>query len=458
MIVRLVSAILFTLLFCSPVQAGSNDGGRFAKLLSMLIPDSHMVVLMDLSKLEQVYHAGREWMLHTPAVESCPSAKAELQEQLKKLDDELVKIKEQYSVDITRDLHLLAVGIKFVEQGEPGLVMVLQGKFPEKMPVKIAELASAHTIEGHKVYLENDDHLMFTLMGDLLIMADPASMSMVLKNTDAASAVLELHPALKAGLSGGQIMMMDVDFANFAKKLANESDMRVMSTILGSLSKIRMKAGKGFTLFVDFDDAKGAQRGEYLLKGLGEMMLSGSHLFRAYGKLLLGFDMEKALVMPPAVKDALKNRDAVLQTLDEIFPLVKDKPLVFRKGNSVELSASRHLAQGSVFVLGIMSAVAIPAFIDYIRRSKQTATGLAVADVKTALDMFRIDFRRYPTTSEGLGILVEKGLLEEIPKDVYGNAFQYESKDKDTYVLRMLGADGMPGGTGENKDTLIHSD
>lgn len=462
MILRLAIAILFTLLLGSPVQAGSDDGGRFSKLLSLLSPDSHMVVLMDLSKLAQDYNAAREWVLHTPAVESSPATKAQLQEQLKQLDDELAKIKEEYSLDISRDLHLMAIGVKFVEQGEPGLVMVLQGKFPEKVPAKIAELASAQTIEGHQVYLDVDDHSMITLMGDLLVMADQASMPIILKNTDAASAILKAHPGLKAGLSGGETMRMDLSFGDFAKKLAQESDMRIISTILRTLSRVQMTAGKGFTLSADFDDAKGAQRGEYLMKGLREIMLSGSHMYRAYGKFLLGFDLDKIQDFPPFAKEALKNRKAVAETLDEIFPPVKYRPSVVRRANTVEISGSRDMAQGSMFILGIGwfgigSFVAIPLFIQYLNRSRQASNEMAFADVGAALDMFRLDKMRYPTAEEGLDILVKKGLLKEIPKDSYHNPLLYEPKGKEGYVLKTLGADGKPGGVGSDADVVVNS-
>ncbi len=458
---RFVSIAILALCLCSPARAGADDGGKFARLLSVLEPESNMVVIVDLDKVSADYQKVRNWMMQTPAVASTPAAKAELEKQFGQLDDELKKIQQQYSVDIFKDLHLMAIGIRFANQGEPGLVAVVQGKFAKQLPSMIADGAQPQIMEGHEVYLDNDDDdgpVMISLLDDLLVFADPASMPAVLKNKHGAESILKAHPYLGSGLAGDEIMKMDVAFGKFLKEIAVEPDLRAVSTLLGSLSRVRLRAGEGFSLSLDFDDAKGAQRGEYFLKGMREFMLGGSHMYRAYGKFLLGFDLDKMPEMPLAAKEALKNQKAVSKTMDEIFPPVTNKPAVVHRANTVEISGSRQMTIGASFVLGIGSAIAIPAFVGYARKSRVSQTQMALADVQTALDMYRLDYMRYPDAKEGLGVLVKKGMLKELPKDSYGNSLIYEPKGKNAYTLRSLGADGKPGGEGEARDVVVESE
>jgi general secretion pathway protein G len=83
-----------------------------------------------------------------------------------------------------------------------------------------------------------------------------------------------------------------------------------------------------------------------------------------------------------------------------------------------------------------------------------------------ALEAFRIDHGRYPTTDEGLAALVApptalKGSAKypnggylwsgRVPVDPWGRSFSYRSpgeRNRDRFDLGSLGADGMPGGDG----------
>ena len=82
-----------------------------------------------------------------------------------------------------------------------------------------------------------------------------------------------------------------------------------------------------------------------------------------------------------------------------------------------------------------------------------------------ALDSFRLDVGRYPTTSEGLEALrtrpagLEKWdgpyLKKEIPLDPWDHRYLYTVPGAHgDYDLISYGADGMPGGKGENQDIV----
>jgi general secretion pathway protein G len=83
----------------------------------------------------------------------------------------------------------------------------------------------------------------------------------------------------------------------------------------------------------------------------------------------------------------------------------------------------------------------------------------------TALDTYKMDNGKYPTSQEGLLALVQKpasagadwqSYLKKsaVPKDPWGTEYQYSSPGKDgrAYDIVSLGADGKEGGEGEDQD------
>jgi general secretion pathway protein G len=80
-----------------------------------------------------------------------------------------------------------------------------------------------------------------------------------------------------------------------------------------------------------------------------------------------------------------------------------------------------------------------------------------------ALDAYRVDMGRYPTTQEGLSALVDRSsdlrwrgpyLRKAIPLDPWGRPYVYRSPGQSgaEYDLRSYGKDGAPGGSGADAD------
>jgi general secretion pathway protein G len=80
-----------------------------------------------------------------------------------------------------------------------------------------------------------------------------------------------------------------------------------------------------------------------------------------------------------------------------------------------------------------------------------------------ALDTFRCDVGRYPISDEGLHALLERPagmaawdgpyLRKDVPSDPWNRPFIYRSTG-DGYELSSLGADGRPGGRGDDLDEV----
>ena len=119
-----------------------------------------------------------------------------------------------------------------------------------------------------------------------------------------------------------------------------------------------------------------------------------------------------------------------------------------------------------VVIMGILASLVVPKLIARTGESKVAAAKVDIATVMQALKLYRLDNQRDPTTEQGLRSLVEKptvgpaangwkagGYLEKMPKDPWGNPYQYLSPGlKGEVDIISLGADGQPGGTGDDAD------
>ena len=115
-------------------------------------------------------------------------------------------------------------------------------------------------------------------------------------------------------------------------------------------------------------------------------------------------------------------------------------------------------------ILGLLVALVGPKLFGHLGKSKLKAAKAQIELFGTAVDSFRIDMDRYPTTGEGIKALrANPGLdnwdgpylRKEIPADPWGREYIYVSPGQhDDFDLMSYGADGAPGGEGENQDVV----
>ena len=106
-------------------------------------------------------------------------------------------------------------------------------------------------------------------------------------------------------------------------------------------------------------------------------------------------------------------------------------------------------------IVGMIAAMAAPQVLGYLGKAKVQTTQTQMSNVSQALELFYIDNGRYPTTSEGLGVLTSGAYLRggNAVTDGWGNPFVYESPSENgPFALLSLGSDGRPGGDGEAAD------
>ena len=117
-------------------------------------------------------------------------------------------------------------------------------------------------------------------------------------------------------------------------------------------------------------------------------------------------------------------------------------------------------------ILGLLAGLVGPQVINYLGGANTKTAKLQIQDFSTALDVFRLDVGRYPTTAEGLQALIVQPVgvnrwngpylrKNIIPKDPWGNDYQYRSPGQHgAFDLYSLGADNTEGGEGENQDVV----
>ena len=118
-----------------------------------------------------------------------------------------------------------------------------------------------------------------------------------------------------------------------------------------------------------------------------------------------------------------------------------------------------------VMIIGLLAALVGPRLWRRISGAKQSAAKAQIELFGTALDAFRLDTGRYPTTEEGLKALREAPsgvngwqgpyLPKEIPNDPWDRPYIYKCPgDHGEYDIISYGADGVEGGDGENQDIV----
>ncbi|KKO17579.1 MULTISPECIES: type II secretion system major pseudopilin GspG [Pseudomonas] len=115
-----------------------------------------------------------------------------------------------------------------------------------------------------------------------------------------------------------------------------------------------------------------------------------------------------------------------------------------------------------VIILGVLGALVLPNVMSRPDHAKLTAARTDIQSISTALEIYRLDNGRYPTTEQGLDALVKRptvaplprqwsaqGYLKSTPTDPWGSHYQYASpgtRSTQGYDLYSLGGDGQPGG------------
>jgi general secretion pathway protein G len=122
-----------------------------------------------------------------------------------------------------------------------------------------------------------------------------------------------------------------------------------------------------------------------------------------------------------------------------------------------------------VVILAILGTLVAPQILGRIDEARVTKAKNDLRLYESALNLYRMDNFKYPTTDQGLEALVKRpndpnlknwradGYVKQLVKDPWGHDYVYVSPGTNgaPYDLLSLGADGQPGGTGLDADLSV---
>lgn len=114
-------------------------------------------------------------------------------------------------------------------------------------------------------------------------------------------------------------------------------------------------------------------------------------------------------------------------------------------------------------ILTMLAGLVGPKVLGQLGGAKSKTAAVQIADIEKAMELFKLDVGRFPTTEEGIDALATKPasangwagpyLKGALPADPWGKPYKYTGPGANGAIeILSLGADGAPGGEGENAD------
>lgn len=114
-------------------------------------------------------------------------------------------------------------------------------------------------------------------------------------------------------------------------------------------------------------------------------------------------------------------------------------------------------------ILALLAGLVGPQVLNQLGGAKSKTALIQIQDLEQALEMYKLEVGRYPTTAEGLTALVVKPagvtgwngpyLKKDVPLDPWNREYQYKFPGENAEIdIYTYGQNGTPGGEGEDAD------
>jgi len=119
-----------------------------------------------------------------------------------------------------------------------------------------------------------------------------------------------------------------------------------------------------------------------------------------------------------------------------------------------------------LLIIALLAGYVGPKLFGEVGKARTKTAASQMKSISSALDRYRLDTGKYPSAEAGLkALMANEGntpgwdgpyMTNEIPPDPWGRPYVYRvpGENGKDYDLRTLGADGKPGGTGEDQDVV----
>jgi general secretion pathway protein G len=120
----------------------------------------------------------------------------------------------------------------------------------------------------------------------------------------------------------------------------------------------------------------------------------------------------------------------------------------------------------AIVILGLLTTIVVINVLPSQDRAMVAKAKADIATIEQGLEMYRLNMMSYPSAGDGLQALVRPpasmpatsryqpgGYLKKLPDDPWGRPYQYAVPGRSgAFDVYSFGADGVPGGDGDNAD------
>ncbi len=354
------------LVLVAPVGLAHAEG-KLDKLRAAIPDDAALVLELDVAETFKTYDRIWKHLEEAPLVQQSSALASLLTMQRMGVDTFIEMARDRIGLDPKKDLKFALAALILSPDEEPKIVMGITGKLPADILGKIMPESPSPDLHMHLLQALDPG------ADAILLAASPSHLPGAVERAGtgkAHEAVTQRHPGVFSRMTPGSMLRLSFAMPPWMRKAATKNKQVPFRSLIDGLSRFEFDLADAAELRLYCGNKPCADRAELLLAGLRDSMMAGTHVFRAYGLLLAGADLGRSTVMPALARSALGNRKALKDTLNHLFPTPSALPKVQRQDEQVSLNLKTDLLKGGVFTLGILSAVAIPAFVSYIQRSR----------------------------------------------------------------------------------------
>ena len=105
-------------------------------------------------------------------------------------------------------------------------------------------------------------------------------------------------------------------------------------------------------------------------------------------------------------------------------------------------------------IIGLLATIVIINVMPAADRAAVTKAHADIATLEQGIEMYRLDNQRYPTTEEGLQVLLAGRYIRRLPDDPWRHPYRYAAPGTGgkPFMVMSWGADGREGGSGNDAD------
>jgi general secretion pathway protein G len=104
-----------------------------------------------------------------------------------------------------------------------------------------------------------------------------------------------------------------------------------------------------------------------------------------------------------------------------------------------------------IVIIGLLAGYVAPRYFSQVGKSEVQVARAQIDSLEKALDHYRLENRRYPTSEEGLAA-IGPFMKKAVPNDPWGRPYVYRAAANGEFELFSFGRDGKAGGSGEDAD------